>query len=375
MRAATIAARTGESPEYLSRQLLTYLGNKRALLEPIAVAAARVQARLGGRKLHILDSFSGSGVVSRLLKGFADRLISNDLEEYAAATARCFLRNATDVDYEALQRAITEANEHVDGVRLPAGFIEELYAPRHEDQITAADRVFYTRENARRIDHLRQWIGAAPTELRDLLLGPLLSAASIHANTAGVFKGFYKDRRTKIGRYGGTGGDALQRIRAKIRLQRPVLSRFSAAIEVYREDANVLVRRLRGLDLAYIDPPYNQHPYGSNYFMLNLIVRYERPQRISRVSGIPEDWQRSAYNIRDRAAPLLCDLVAHTDASHLLVTCNDEGYIGPAAMRELLGAFGSVDSVAVPYTTFRGSRNLDARPLRVTEHLFLVERR
>lgn len=375
MRASTTAARTGESPEYLSRQLLTYLGNKRALLDPIAAATARVQARLGGRPLHILDSFSGSGVVSRLLKGYAARLISNDIEEYAATMARCFLRNTDDIDHHALNLAIAAANAYADSAPLPPGFIEELYAPRDEARITSADRVFYTRENARRIDHLRQSIATAPAELHDLLLGPLLSAASVHANTAGVFKGFYKDRRTKIGRYGGTGSDALQRIRAKIRLQRPVLSRFHATVEVYREDANELVRRLRGLDLAYIDPPYNQHPYGSNYFMLNLIVRYERPQRISRVSGIPEDWQRSAYNIRDRAVPLLSDLIAHTDASHLLVTCNDEGYVGPIAMRELLRTFGRVDSVAIPYTAFRGSRNLDARPLRVTEHLFLVERR
>ena len=51
-------------------------------------------------------------------------------------------------------------------------------------------------------------------------------------------------------------------------------------------------------DLAYFDPPYNQHPYGSNYFMLNLVSSYERPnvEKISRVSGIPKDWNRSVFN-------------------------------------------------------------------------------
>jgi adenine-specific DNA-methyltransferase len=106
--------------------------------------------------------------------------------------------------------------------------------------------------------------------MKDLLLGPLLSEASVHANTAGVFKGFYKNRHTGVGQFGGSGSDALTRILGRIVLEVPVLSLFECEYEVFQEDANALVHKLRGLDLAYIDPPYNQHPYGSNYFMLNL---------------------------------------------------------------------------------------------------------
>jgi len=50
--------------------------------------------------------------------------------------------------------------------------------------------------------------------------------ASVHANTAGVFKGFYKDRRTQVGRFGGSGQDALARILGQVRIVPPVLSRF-----------------------------------------------------------------------------------------------------------------------------------------------------
>jgi adenine-specific DNA-methyltransferase len=58
-------------------------------------------------------------------------------------------------------------------------------------------------------------------------------------------------------------------------------------------DANLLVSEVGGFDVAYFDPPYNQHPYGSNYFMLNLLVNYEKPGEISRVSGIPTSWTRA----------------------------------------------------------------------------------
>lgn len=364
-----------EDPAFLSRQLITYLGNKRALLGEIGRAVEHVKDRLGKDRLRILDAFAGSGVVSRYFKRHADLLVSSDIEDYAAVASRCFLRNRSTVDLGRIARVADELNTRVDDAGFGPGFIEELYAPGDEDRITSSDRVFYTRRNARRLDNYRRLLDGMPIEERELLLGPLLSEASVHANTAGVFKGFYKDRVTKVGKFGGSNGDALARIRGEIRLEPPVLSRFGCAVKVYQEDANQLVRRLRDLDLAYFDPPYNQHPYGSNYFMLNLLVRYERPARVSRVSGIPEGWRRSDYNVRARCLERVEDLIGHTDAKWLLVSFNDEGFVSPEEMRALLGRVGEVAVVEVPYSTFRGSRNLRGRSLQVTEQLFLVERR
>ena len=264
-----------------------------------------VKHRLGKTRLRIFDAFSGSGVVSRFFKAHATLLVSNDIEQYAAATARCYLRNKSAVDLAALSQVVDDLNQRVDSETLPMGFIEELYSPRDETRITRDDRVFYTKSNARRLDTYRRLIDPFPSEIRDMLLGPLLSRASIHANTAGVFKGFYKSRDTRVGQFGGTGADALVRIMGEINLDMPVLSNFECEYQVLQEDANAVARRLKDLDLVYIDPPYNQHPYGSNYFMLNLLLRYERPKHISRVSGIPADWQRSGYNVRAKSLPLL----------------------------------------------------------------------
>jgi adenine-specific DNA-methyltransferase len=234
--------------------------------------------------------------------------------------------------------------------------------------------VFYTTANARRLDNYRRLIETAPADLRDLLLGPLLSEASVHANTAGVFKGFYKNRRTGVGQFGGTGADALTRILGQIVLAPPVFSNFECDYEVFQEDANRLVRRLKNLDLAYLDPPYNQHPYGSNYFMLNLLVRYERPTHVSHVSGIPPDWRRSGYNVRGRCRELLEDLLVTIDAPFMLVSFNDEGFIAPNEMKRMLSALGSVHVVEKKYNAFRGARNFNNRRIHVTEHLFLLER-
>ena len=363
-----------DTPGYLSRQLITYIGNKRALLGPIGQGLVRVQRRLGRTKIAVWDAFAGSGVVSRFFKPHASRLVSNDLEGYAEVIARCFLANASEVDRPWVHRLVGELNGAVDKTHLPRGFVRDMYAPEDEHGICPGERVFYTPENARRLDDYRRYIEALPLEARPLLLGPLLSEASVHANTAGVFKGFYKDKRTGVGRYGGVGEDALSRIRGRIVLEPPLLSRYECDVEVFREDANSLARGLRGIDLAYLDPPYNQHPYGSNYFMLNLLVAYRRPLVVSRVSGIPADWQRSGYNSKRKALALLEDLVRHTDAPFLMVSSSDEGFISRDAMRSMLRTYGRVDVLETRHPTFRGSRNLRNRAVHVTEQLFLLER-
>ena len=364
-----------EDPRFYRDQIITYIGNKRLLLEPISRAVAEVQAELGKERLRILDGFAGSGVVSRLLKSVAEGLVVNDLEPYARVIGNCFLANRSSVDESRLSGVVESLNQAIDsGWKHSEGFIERLYSPRDDESIQIGERVFYTRDNARRLDSFRKLIDDQDPDLFDLLLGPLLSAASVHANTAGVFKGFYKDKVTGRGKFGGSGADALQRIKGRITLNKPILSRFECTTKVYQMDTNDLVTEEGDFDLAYFDPPYNQHPYGSNYFMLNLLVDYREPQDYSRVSGIPTDWNRSAYNQRRRSLERLTDVICRVDARYVLLSFNDEGFIAPNDLRRLLSELGPVREVKLKHNTFRGSRNLRARRTHVTEHLFLVRK-
>ena len=176
-----------------------------------------------------------------------------------------------------------------------------------------------------------------------------------------------------IGTFGGTNGDALRRIKGDIHIPFPVFSKSSCDVQVHRQDANTLARQIDEVDLTYIDPPYNQHPYGSNYFMLNLIADYVRPANISRVSGIPDDWNRSDYNKRQLTVRALEDFVQTVPSKYLLVSFNSEGFIPIDTMERLLSKRGSVEVLETKYNTFRGSRNLRNRPIHVDEYLFLVE--
>lgn len=363
-----------EDPDYLSKQLITYIGNKRSLVPFIGKAVEHVCSRLGTGKLRCLDLFAGSGIVSRLLKGYSSLLVVNDLETYSRISSECYLTNRESLVFSDLDRLLDDLTDRID--RFPVeGFITDLYSPKDENRISGSDRVFYTRRNAIYLDTARTYISDLPPNIQRYFLAPLLSLASVHANTSGVFKGFYKSR-DGIGQFGGSGRDALSRIMAPINLCLPVFSNHSCEYIVYQSDANDLVRQVSDIefDLAYLDPPYNQHPYGSNYFMLNLIADYVRPSDVSKVSGIPKSWNRSDYNKKSLAAPALFDVIEGINSRFILVSYNSEGFISHKDFVDVLSSYGSLTSMETRYNTFRGCRNLANRATHVTEYLYLLEK-
>ena len=394
-----MAESQAENPAYLTEQLITYIGNKRALLPFIGQGVEIVRRALCKDKLSCLDVFSGSGIVSRYLKQFASFIAANDMETYSCIINRCYLANQKDLPaarltqaYASLIHKLQEKLTTYEGMRAAGnqpcqpGFISKFYSPKDEDKIQKSDRCFYTKYNAAYLDFARQLIESeVPEDLRHFFIAPLLSEASIHANTSGLFKGFYKNSKTGVGQFGGNGRNALTRILGKIELKLPLFSEFNCDFHVYNSNANELVVNPElyqnlsdGLfDLAYFDPPYNQHPYGSNYFMLNLVADYKEPDEdnISRVSGIPRDWNRSAYNKKKQVCDAFLELVKNVRARYVLVSFNSEGFIPKDQMIELLSECGKVQVLESQYNTFRGSRNLKARESHVKEYLLLVEKR
>ena len=362
-----------ENKEYLSRQLITYLGNKRALLDFIGNGVAKVQKKLNKNKLKIFDAFSGSGIAARYFKQFSGTLIVNDLEKYSAVINDCYLSNENELNLPLLREYYGELTLKLTN-GLAKGIISELYAPENDESIKTEERVFYTRRNAMYIDTARQLINEIPENKQKYFLAPLLSEASIHANTSGVFNGFYKNKETGIGQFGGKKQDALFRIKGDINLPFPVFSSFNCETVIYNDDTNKIINTLPETDIAYLDPPYNQHPYGSNYFMLNLILDYKYPEKISRVSGIPEDWNRSGYNRENHALNALSFLTENIKAKYILISFNSEGFISIEQMKAMLKKLGKLEVLETKYNTFRGSRNLKKREIHVKEYLYLLEK-
>jgi adenine-specific DNA methylase len=328
-----------------------------------------------GMQRTFVDFFAGSGAVSRLAKLLGYYVVANDWEEYAWILNEAFVvTNKKDLeslfsDKGGIARVLAALNA-LDGGE---GFISRYYAPRTtEDADPERERMFYTSENARRIDAIRAWIEHEyPGEILDerrtlekrLLLGLLLYEAATHANTSGVFKGYHCG-------FGGRGGDALARILKPVEMEYPALCDGSA--EAWQEDAERLARRFadagREIDIAYLDPPYNQHQYGSNYHLLNTIARGDEPPVHERPlgegtsgrdkAGIRRDWvkTKSDFCSKARAAAAFERLTKTIRARHILVSYSTEGMIPLDEMAAILGDRGRLDLALMEYTRYRGGK-------------------
>ncbi|MCL2804612.1 MAG: DNA adenine methylase [Treponema sp.] len=369
-----------ENPDYLTKQIITYIGNKRALLDFIAKGIQIVQKRLKKDKLDIFDVFTGSGIVARHCKQFSHSLYVNDLEKYASLTGECYLSNKSEINFNELKDIYNNLLMEINNKQPEEGIISKLYSPKDDDNIKMNERVFYTRRNAMYIDTMRGLIELVPEQLKKYFLAPLVAEASIHVNTSGVFKGFHKNKKTGLGQFGGSNNDALFRIKGEIELPFAVFSNFECDYKVFNGDSNNIVKEAPEVDIAYLDPPYNQHPYGSNYFMLNLILENKLPLNISKVSGIPDNWNRSAYNKKQYAYSSLSELTEKIKAKYILLSFNSEGFITIEEMTNMLQKFGKLEILETSYNTFRGCRNLStlaekkSRNIHVTEYLYLLEK-
>jgi len=365
-----------ENKQYLTKQLITYIGNKRKLIYHIENIIMSIKQKLGKDKMVMMDGFAGSGIVGRMLKQHASVLYSNDIETYSYIINKAFLTNKSDIDMIKLTNIIDYLNSNKLSDKFGQGIIEKYYSPNNTNDVKDGERCFYTNENAKIIDNIRRLIDDVDEKYKDICLSLLLYRASVHTNTSGVFKGFYKSKYTKLGKFGGDGENALQRIMKDITIEPIILSNFECDTIVHQKNINDLVKTLNNLDIVYYDPPYNQHPYGSNYHMLNTICDYDEDtlKNISKVSGIPKDWNKSKYNYKASALIEFDNLIKETKSKFIILSYNNEGILSKDDIQNTLAKYGEVQVKIIEYNTFRGSRNLSGRNNKVDEMLWILEK-
>lgn len=318
---------------FVFNQLIPYIGNKRKLLDLIQKALEHTEPR---DSLTFLDIFAGSGVVSRLAKTLGYQVIANDWEPYTRPINTCYIGCNRPPALTALggyQQAIARLNS------LPprVDWITEHLCPRDDDNYnTEVDRMFYMRKNGMRIDAMRHQIeawqadGVINETEASCLLGPLLYQVCYRSNTSGVFKAFHKG-------WGGQTQTALYRIATDLQLSPAVFFDNGKNNRVVCQDAQKLAAELAAqeLDVVYLDPPYNQHPYASNYHVLNTVALWDKPLLAKHItkgtkSAIRTGWRterRSAYNYRGEATQAYRKLLDTLNARYLLTSYSTDGTI------------------------------------------------
>jgi len=360
---------------FLKKQIITYMGNKRKLLTQIGEIVDMVKIELN-KKLITADAFSGSGVVSRLLKTKSKKLFVNDISGYSKTLNQCYLATPSTIMKNNLGEYIEAANKFADSDISVPKWIQKHWAP--SGTIKKDHRVYFTEQNGKRIDRYRHFINMIPAEYQHFLLANLLVECSIHNNTNGQFSAFYKDENG-VGKYGGKKEVDLRRITSPITLNMPIFSPSPCEIVISQEDSNKWVKKMDDVDLIYLDPPYNKHPYSIYYFMLDIINKWDINEPIPATNrGQPKTWIKSDYNSFIKAEEAFTQLIMAIKAKYILLSYNNKGIIPIKTIETILEKRGKLYKFPLNHKTYNKLKGIANYKRKkewedVKEYLWLVD--
>ena len=176
---------------------------------------------------------------------------------------------------------------------------------------------------------------------------------------------------------------------ADLELKVPVL--LPGRGHTVRGDAVSTVDRLEPVDLMYLDPPYNQHRYFTNYHVWETLVRWDEPEHYGiackRVDARDDERTRSVFNRKQDMPRALSDLLTRARAAVVVVSYNDESWITPEEMTEALRTAGHESVEVLAFDSKRyvgaqigihgptGEKVGQVRRLRNVEYLFVAGER
>tara|TARA_B100001063_G_C16773638_1_gene563412 strand:- start:2637 stop:3806 length:1170 start_codon:yes stop_codon:yes gene_type:complete len=343
--------------DYLTTQIITYMGNKRKILNNINKVLDIIEQRENGRQLTMADGFSGSGIVARLLKTRASKLYVNDSAGYSKTLNQCYLSSPNKSMMKKIKLLIQEANKLADNNKLNQNdkWISKHWAP--QGNIKENDRVFFTENNANRIDIIRNFIQKQPIKYQPYLLAPLIVQASIHNNTNGQFTAFYKDGNK--GAFGGSKAIDINRITKPIAINIPTILNNDCQVHISQDDTNNWINNIPHVDVLYIDPPYNKHPYSIYYFLLDIINNWDKNIDIpTTYRGQPKNWCKSNYNSLNKAEQTFNDLIKNAKAKYIILSYNDEGIIPLKNIETILNNYGNVEKIPIQHNVYNRLRGI-----------------
>ena len=308
--------------------MIKYIGSKRVLVPAIV----EIVGGLPG-VATVLDLFSGTARVGHALKAAGYRVIANDHNAYAATLARCYVAADRDDVLADAERLVAECNA------LPGrpGWFTATYCERSR---------FFQPKNGARIDAIREAIAAKglPPDLEAVMLVSLMEAADRVDSTTGVQMAYLKE-------WAPRAANQLE-LRVPDLLPRAVHGR-GLALEL---DA-LAAARAHPADVAYLDPPYNQHKYLGNYHIWESLVRWDKPAVYGTAcKRVDCRTRRSDFNSRPRFEAAFAELVAAIRAAWIVLSFNDEGFLDRATAERLLATRGPVRVIERAHPRYVGAR-------------------
>lgn len=268
-----------------------FLGNKYKLLGFIEDI---VNEKCNGFN-SFCDIFAGTGVVGERFNEKDIKIISNDLLFSNYFPLKAFF-GSTQINLDVLKEKIDLLNNLKTN--------QDNYFSIHYGN------TYFTLKNARKIGAIREEINkiADNENEKAILITALLYATDKVANTVGHYDAYRKNL------------DTIQPIRL---LVPDITLENNTNNEVFREDANLLIRKI-SCDVLYIDPPYNSRQYCDTYHLLENLATWEKPQVRGRAKKMDRSHLKSKYCLKT-ASKVFEDLIKNANCKHILVSYNNTG--------------------------------------------------
>jgi adenine-specific DNA-methyltransferase len=329
--------------------VIKYIGSKRRLVQAISALAAGCGATTAA------DLFTGTTRVAQELKRQGAFVTAVDTATYSEVLAQCYIStDAAAVDNAELADAVASLNS-LGGRR---GYFTEVFC----------ERARYLRpENGARVDAIRDTIEERHRDspLYPLLLTSLLEAADRVDSTTGLQMAYLKTWSPR----------SLQPLSLRV----PDL--LLGPGRALRADAAQAVKTMDPVDFAYLDPPYNQHRYFTNYHVWETLIRWDAPDHYGiackRADAKGAD-NRSRFNSRRTMPGALAEVVAGLKATVVVVSCNDESWLGRDELVEMCACRGHVELLEFDSKRYVGAQigihDPSGRKVGKISHLRNVER-
>jgi adenine-specific DNA-methyltransferase len=328
--------------------VIKYLGSKRRLVPALTAIANASGARTA------LDLFTGTTRVAQAFKSCGIEVTAVDSARYAAAFAQCYI--GTDADSVDL-REVAAAIDTLKALAPEPGYVTEVFSGKAR---------YLQPHNAARIDAIRaaierDWRGH-PYE--PILLTSLIEAADRVDSTTGVQMAYVKQWAP----------------RSQQKLDLRVPSLLPGPGHALLGDACDVAARGQHFDLAYLDPPYNQHRYTANYHVWETLAAWDAPSHYGvacKRDELRDPATRSVFNSRRTMPAALHQVIVDLDADLLVVSCSNEGWVAVEELETWCRARGHVEVVAFDSRRYVGAQigvfNPQGQRVGRVSHLHNVE--
>lgn len=316
--------------------MIKYLGSKRQFIDQLLDVSRVIPSSCLDDKREnagpLLDVFSGTCRVAYAFKKQGVSAISNDLAHYAQTFGLCYLEAHKETHEEEATDIIRELN----GLKGQAGYVTETFCTKSR---------FFTPKNGERIDAIRDLIESRnyPQPLKAVLVTSLIEAADAVDSTCGVQMAYLKQYAAR----------ALKDIELKV----PQLLPKVEGCKAYQMDAKDIGKTVGHVDIAYFDPPYNQHSYLGNYHVWESISLWDKPEVYGvACKRVDVKDRKSDFNSKKGIYNALKETVENIDANTYIVSFNNEGYLTRADIEKILQPIGQVSVTETDYKRYIGAK-------------------